>query len=213
MSSNELLTEKLTEKVYASNKYNGDAHMQQQLGDFISELYNRRRSDSNEEGLQAGMLIMPSSFAAKITENDGNDPHGITNINLLRYIKKEKDFYVREAAGKFGVIKNEMSEIFRNGIEIRIIDAEENLMMAIQSNSNIQTRFQLEVLKKIANELWRIKQNGLYESVEVGFYSPLSQIDVDDLNEELYSELIEAIKTEKISLEEKNKNLEKDEER
>jgi len=86
-------------------------------------------------------------------------------------------------------------------------------MMAIQSNSNIQTRFQLEVLKKLANELWRIKQNGLYESVEVGFYSPLSQIDVDDLNEELYSELIEAIKTEKISLEEKNKNLEKDEER
>ena len=109
MSSNELLTDKLTEKVYASNEYNGDAHMQQQLGDFISELYNRRRSDSNEEGLQAGMLIMPSSFAAKITENDGNDPHGITNINLLRYIKKEKDFYVREAAGKFGVIKNEMS--------------------------------------------------------------------------------------------------------
>ena len=213
MSSNELLTDKLTEKVYASNEYNGDAHMQQQLGDFISELYNRRRSDSNEEGLQAGMLIMPSSFAAKITENDGNDPHGITNINLLRYIKKEKDFYVREAAGKFGVIKNEMSEIFRNGIEIRIIDAEENLMMVIQSNSNIQTRFQLEVLKKLANELWRIKQNGLYESVEVGFYSPLSQIDVDDLNEELYSELIEAIKTEKISLEEKNKNLEKDEER
>lgn len=212
MNSNELLTDKLTEKVYASNEYDGTIHMQQQLGDFIEELYERRKDDYNEEGLQAGMLIMPNAFAAKITDNDGNDPHLITNINLLRYIKKEKDFYVREAAGKFGLIKNEMSELIRNGIEIRIIDGEQNLMMAINSKQNIQTIFQLTVLKRLIDELWSIKQNELYKSIEVGFYSPISEIDVDELNEEVYSKLIEAIEKEKDKLEERNKNLEKDEE-
>ena len=41
-----------------------------------------------------------TDIVSKITENDGKDPHGITNINLLRFIKKEKGFYVREASSR-----------------------------------------------------------------------------------------------------------------
>ena len=70
-------------------------------------------------------------------------------------------------------------------------------MMAIQSNSNIQTKFQLTVLKALIDELWRIKQNGLYKSVEVGFYSPVSKVDVEELNDELYSKLNKSLEEEK----------------
>lgn len=209
MNVEDLKTDKQLEKIYYCNDHNSNEQIQEQMRSFINELCQRRRDDPKEEGLQAGMLIMPSAFAAKITENDGKYPHGITNINLLRFIKKEKGFYVGEASSRFGIITNELSELIRNGIEIRIIDGEQNLMMAINSKQNIQTIFQLTVLKRLIDELWSIKQNELYKSIEVGFYSPISEIDVDDLNEEVYSRLIEAIETEKDKLEERNK--EKDE--
>lgn len=211
MNVEDLKTDKQLEKIYYSNIQNSNEQIKEQISSFIEELYKRRRDDPKEEGLQAGMLIMPSAFASKITENDGKDPHGITNINLLRFIKKEKGFYVREASSRFGIIKNEMSELIRNGIEIRIIDGEQNLMMAIISKQNIQTIFQLIVLKRLIEELWRIKHIQLYKSIEVGFNSPISEIDVDELNEEVYTKLIEAIEKEKDKLEERNK--EKDEER
>lgn len=209
MNIEDLKTDKQLEKIYYSNNQNSDEQLNEQIRTFLNELCERRRDDSEEVGLQAFMLIMPNAFAAKITENDGKDPHAITEINLLRYIKKEKDFYAREAGEKFALLKNELSEIYKNGIGFRIADGEQDLMMAIQSHSNIQTKYQLTVLKKMFDELWNIKQKGLYKSVEVGFYSPISKVDVDELNDKKYSELIEAIDTEKKSLEERNK--EKDE--
>ena len=210
MSVDDFFTDKLSEKIYYCNDRNSNEQIKEQISLFIEELYKRRRDDSQEEGLQAGMLIMPNAFASKITENDGNDPHGITNINLLRYIIMLKKFYVREAGQRYNLIKKEMNEISKNGIEIRIIDEEQNLMMAIQSDSNIHTKFQLAVLKILIEELWRIKQDELYKSVEVGFYSPISEIDVDDLNPELYNEIIEVLEKEKSKLEERNRNKDKD---
>ena len=182
---------------FNDNDHNSNEQIQEQMRSFINELCQRRRDDPKEEGLQAGMLIMPSAFASKITENDGKDPHEITSINLLRYIKEKKDFYLREAGQWFNLLRNEKNEIYENGIDNRITDSEDRLMMAIQSNSNIQTKFQLTVLKALIDELWRIKQNGLYKSVEVGFYSPVSKVDVEELNDELYSKLNKSLEEEK----------------
>lgn len=197
MNVEDLKTDKQLEKIYYSNIQNSNEQIKEQISSFIEELYKRRRDDPKEEGLQAGMLIMPSAFASKITENDGKDPHEITSINLLRYIKEKKDFYLREAGQWFNLLRNEKNEIYKNGINNRIIDSGDRLMMAIQSNSDIQTKFQLTVLKALTDELWRIKQNGLYKSVEVGFYSPVSKVDVEELNYELYSKLNKALEEEK----------------
>lgn len=197
MNVEDLKTDKQLEKIYYSNIQNSNEQIKEQISSFIEELYKRRRDDPKEEGLQAGMLIMPSAFASKITENDGKDPHEITSINLLRYIKEKKDFYLREAGQWFNLLRNEKNEIYKNGINNRITDSEDRLMMAIQSNSDIQTKFQLTVLKALTDELWRIKQKGLYKSVEVGFYSPVSKVDVEELNDELYSKLNKALEEEK----------------
>ena len=90
MNVEDLKTDKQLEKIYYSNIQNSNEQIKEQISSFIEELYKRRRDDPKEEGLQAGMLIMPSAFASKITENDGKDPHGITNINLLRLIITSK---------------------------------------------------------------------------------------------------------------------------
>lgn len=201
MNIEDLKTDKQLEKIYYSNDQDSYEHLQEQMRSFLNELDERRKDDSEEEGLQAEMIIMPNAFASKITENEGKDPHEITIINLFRYIKEEKDYYLREAGQWFNLLKNERKEIYKNGIVNRVIDSEDKLMMAIESASNIQTKFQLTVLKALTEELWRIKQNGLYESVEVGFYSPLSKVDVEELNDELYSKLNEALKEEDHRLE------------
>lgn len=199
MNVEDLKTDKQLEKIYYSNIQNSNEQIKEQISSFIEELYKRRRDDPKEEGLQACLLIMPNAFASKITENDGKDPHEITSINLLRYIKEKKDFYLREAGQWFNLLRNEKNEIYKNGINNRITDSEDRLMMAIQSNSDIQTKFQLTVLKALTDELWRIKQKGLYKSVEVGFYSPVSKVDVEELNDELYSKLNKALEEEKIN--------------
>ena len=176
----------------------------------MEELYERRRDDYEDEELQAGMLIMPNAFAAKVTENDGKDPHEITNINLLRYIKGKKDFYIRKAGHYSSIISNERSEIYKNAIGIYIHDSEEKLKMEIQSNSNIQTRFQLKALKNLIENLWQIKLNNLYQYVETRFYSPISDVEVEDL-QDIYSELTDALEIEEKKLEERQSNKNEEE--
>lgn len=210
MNVEDFLTDEQSEKIYYSINQNSDEQINEQIKSFLEELYERRRDDYEDEELQAGMLIMPNAFAAKVTENDGKDPHEITNINLLRYIKGKKDFYIRKAGHYSSIISNERSEIYKNAIGIYIHDSEEKLKMEIQSNSNIQTRFQLKALKNLIENLWQIKLNNLYQYVETGFYSPISDVEVEDL-QDIYSELTDALEIEEKKLEERQSNKNEEE--
>ncbi len=129
MELNELLTDKLTEKVYYSRIQDGNEYMQEQIKAFLMELYKRRRDDPIEGGLQANMLIMPNAYAAKITENDGTDPHIITIINLLRYIKGKNTFYKREVSETLKMIKEEKYD--------SLIKALENEYRNLDSNNEL----------------------------------------------------------------------------
>ena len=93
---------------------------------------------------------------------------------------------------------------------IYIHDSEEKLKMEIQSNSNIQTRFQLKALKNLIENLWQIKLNNLYQYVETGFYSPISDVEVEDL-QDIYSELTDALEIEEKKLEERQSNKNEEE--
>lgn len=202
MNVEDFLTDKQSEKIYYSNNQNSDEQINEQIKSFLEELYERRRDDYEDEELQAGMLIMPNVFASKVTENYGKDPHEITKINLLRFIKGKKDFYIRKAGHYSSIISDEKSEIYKNAIEVAIHDSEESLKLEIQSKSNIQTRFQLTVLKKLIDNLWHIKLNNLFQYVEIGFYSPISAVEVEDL-QDIYRELNEALEIEEKKLEER----------
>lgn len=210
MNVEDFLTDYQSEKIYYSINQNSDEQINEQIKSFLEELYERRRDDYEDEELQAGMLIMPNAFAAKVTENDGKDPHEITNINLLRYIKGKKDFYIRKAGHYSSIISDERSEIYKNAIEVAIHDSEESLKLEIQSKSNIQTRFQLTVLKKLIDNLWHIKLNNLFQYVEIGFYSPISAVEVEDL-QDIYRELNEALEIEEKKLEERQSNKNEEE--
>lgn len=80
--------EEVKEQFYYGDKSNSEEEIKKQIGLFFEELYKRRKDDTIEDGLQASAIIMPDAFAAKVNENDGIDSHKVTEINLLRYLKK-----------------------------------------------------------------------------------------------------------------------------
>lgn len=202
MNAEDFITNEQSERIYFLNKNDKDKQIQEQIKSFLKELYERRRGIFEKDGLNAQILIMPDACAAKVTEKDGKDPNLITNINLARYIEKkdgfiEKDgFYKNEVTKYNEVIEDEISEITNNGVDIKVIDNEDELQFKIESKTSLQTFFQVNILRKLVDNLWIVKQSEKYKSIKVGFSTPESYVEMKDLQEN-YDELSDAIETER----------------
>lgn len=197
MEKKDLYTKNMVEKIYYGTENNGEEKIREQIGAFCDELYERRRDDSIEDGLQASVIIMPNAFAAKVNENDGIDPHKITEINLLRFLKNKNKYYKGEAAGNFMLIYDEAKEIMRKCVEIRIIDGKNYFMAAIVSNREIKSEYQIKVLKTVIDYLRCLQQSRKYTHVHVGFHTPLTTVEFEDIKENMYNRLITALEREK----------------
>ena len=200
MNKNQLYTNKLVEKVYSSTAQQSNENAQEQISSFIEELHTRRRSDPYEGGLQAEMVVMPDAFAAKVNENNGYDYHKITGVNLLRYIKKEDKYYSKEAVNAYGLLYYEANEILNNGIEIRFLDGKNTIMVAIMSNKEIKSQFQLDILKFLIDNLRKCQSKRLYTHVKVGLMISTTMIDTADIKEQMYQKLVNALEIEKNNL-------------
>lgn len=213
------LIDELEEKIYYGTKQNNEEELNGVLKQFLIEVYKRRRNDPIEGGLQAEMIIMPEKFAAKITENEGLGSHYATSINLLRFIKGESSYYRDDVTQYSVIIKDEILDILTNGIEIRILAGQENIMFAISSNREHLSDFQIELLENQINLLKKVQQKNDDIYVEVGFSTPNSSIEFENidnseyekLSDEKYEKIMNAIKKEKsVSIEairEKTENI------
>ena len=189
-------TKVLTEKIYKGtnkNEFKDNAH---QMKLFFEMLYKRRREDPFEGGFQACALIMPDAFAAKANENDGLGIHGVEYINLLRYLQGNSEYFTSHGYGYFYLHKKETEEIILNGIEVRILDGQDKLMLAITSDRSIKSVFQLKVLKMIIDLCKQLKDKGLYQEVEVGINTPDIKIDFDEWTEDKFALMHNSLKDE-----------------
>lgn len=202
--NSELYTSNLVERVYYGERQHDETKIKEQIKEFILELYERRREEPIEGGLQASMIIMPEAFAAKVNENDGLDYHKITEINLLRHIKKEDKFYKNEAAGEFGLLFNESKEIIQDGVELRILDGKNEIMIAIVANNNIKSDFQLSTLKTIIDNIRNLQRSRAYTHVKVGLHTPITKVEFGDIKEEKYNDLLKALEIEMSKLDQKD---------
>ncbi len=200
MLKKDLYTNNLIENVYQGNDQDKGEKIKSQIEAFFKELSDRRREDPLEGGLQASTIIMPKAFAAKVNENDGFNSHKITEINLLRIIKNEKNFYKEEAIGEYGLIYKEAHEIAQNGIELRILDGKKSIMISIRAINDIKSIFQLNTLKSIIDNLRKLQANRAYIHVNVGLHTPLSTIEFQDIKEKMYNNLLKAIEKEEKKL-------------
>lgn len=165
----------LSEKVYSSSDIDSDYELRM----FFDELIFRKREDSVDGGLQAAMIVLSDRFAAKVNEEDGTSLHLSEFVNLVKYLNNDHEYFSQKAM-KYPMLYSEQSEIIsREGIEIRILDGEDTLMIAICFFSEIND-YQKDILKKI---LFLCNSNlDNYQNIEIGISTPNVIVDFTDLD-------------------------------
>lgn len=126
----------------------------------------------------------------------GKGYHTIADINLLRYIQKEKKFYIYGAYIIFSSISDEYDEAVEKGILIRICDGKNKLMIGIQhlSKRGEISDFQILILEGIFRILKELQQNIYYTQIQVAFYSANYSFDYIDIDDEILKRLIQKLK-------------------
>ena len=184
MENIEKYTNNLEEKIYYSTDTSNQLDTQNQLLSYFKELIKRKRDDIEEEGLQGSIIILPHKFAAKISEENGKGTHQNNNVNLVRYLNNE-DTYISKIGMQYPAIyKEEIKQIIKEGIEIRIIATEETLKLAIISSDNIKTIYQAKALKNIISICQKLMKEKAIPNIEIGLSTPTTKIDFDDWNNE-----------------------------
>ena len=172
-------TNKLTEEVYCAKDFNDDDRIQTELDKFFKALVSRRRYDREEGGIQACIVLFPDKFAAKIAEGDGLDSHFVTSINLVEFLNNRNKYLSSSGAGYYGLSKDERKELYE-ALQFRIIDNPEELMIAITSSLDIDSSFQLDVLKRVILLCKELMDKKVYRNISMGLNTPSIHIDFED---------------------------------
>lgn len=179
--------------IFSSNQSDNEEETDKKINNFISLLVKRKREDPFEGGLQACMVIFPDKFAMKICENDGSAPHVNSFINLVKYLNNDSKYISLIGTSYFGIYSKERRQLYENGIEVRILDGNETLMLAITSKTDINSSYQIEILGKILFFFKVLKDEKAYECVNVGLHTPSAKIDFNDLSEEHYKNVLNVL--------------------
>ena len=192
-------TNQLEEEIYHGEKSSKKEENKKAIEEFLSELVKRKRNDPLEGGLQAMMVILPASFAAKVNEEDGLSSHAREGVNLIKHMSGERKYLTNEAMGKIVLSQKETMQLLMEGIEVRILDGKDHLMVAIYSMNGKYTAFQIETIENLIDSLKKLKDN--YKELEVGLHTQSINIEFNDLDENHYETIIQEIESYK------NKNL------
>ena len=110
----------LKERIYSS----GDSEEENlsQLENFFQEFASRKRGNSFAEGLNGGMIITPTKWAAKVNEDDGKAYHVHTNMNLVRFLNGEMNYFGTEIeAGRYALSDEETKTILNEDIVVSLL--------------------------------------------------------------------------------------------
>lgn len=152
------------------------------LTSFFMELVKRRKDDPFEGGLQASIVIMPNKATFKVCEDDGKAPHMQTMINSIKYMNNDYNFLTREGITYFSLYSKELSQLSEECIEIRVLDGEKELMLAIVSNRDIKSLFQVSLLEKIFAICTSLMENKIYTDIVIGLSTPTEKVDFEPLS-------------------------------
>ena len=169
----------LKEKVYFSSE-NEEKNFTQ-LESFFQEFASRKRGNSFETGLNGGIVIMPTKWAAKINENDGKAYHAHTNMNLVRFLNGERNHFGSELeAGRYALSKEETKTILKEDIIVSLVSNKNNCRIIMFCYNNKHSAFQLSTLKMILRVGQEISKE-YSDCLEIGFFNEDGIIDLDRL--------------------------------
>ena len=202
MTSNNFFLNKLKEKIYYGNIKSSEQEILIKLYDFFFSLYKRKRYVPFEGGLQASLVCLDDSFAAKICEDDGKEPHMINEYNLYNYLNNNNRYISYKDIRKPNLFINDLSCILNSGFSIRILSGDETLVLAIVSNINIDDQFQIDILKKIISICQILLNNNFFQDIQIGVHTNNIKIELDESNNN-FKEIFDSL----LNIEKNNKKL------
>ena len=193
--------DKLEETIYSSNINDSNEKTNEEIKKFLDSLIKRKRNDLYEGGLQASLICLNGCFAAKISENDGLEPHISNEYNLYSYLTHKNKYLTEEGREQFTLYMMDYLFIERFGFSIRILDSEDSLMFAIVSKNDIDSEFQINVLETLIKYCIQMKENNIYKNIEIGIHSKNIDIEFEECenNFDKILETLENIKENKKS--------------
>ncbi len=187
----------LEEKIYTANINDSQEKINEQINEFLTSLAKRKRNDLYEGGLQASLICFKGSFAAKVSENDGREPHIANEYNLYNFLNHKNKYLTDEGKDHFVLYMMDYLFIERFGFSTRILDSEEELMFPIISKNDIDSEFQIHVLETLIKYCKKMKENNIYKKIEIGIHSKNIEIEFEENNFDEILETLENIKEKK----------------
>ena len=197
MRANDVITEKLEEKIFSANSGNSKDNITEILYYFLDELVKRKRKQSNVGGLSAGLVCSKDHFAAKVNENDGKSSHFLTSVNLVKYLNGDNFFITEKGVGNTSLYKNNLNDLFLSCIETRIMAGDRELLMSFASNKGVLSEFQEDLLQAIVDSCKLLIDNNILDDVSLGFRTGKMDLRVSNWNDEEYKKICEAIEEER----------------
>lgn len=197
MRANDVITEKLEEKIFSANSGNSKDNITEILYYFLDELVKRKRKQSNVGGLSAGLVCSKDHFAAKVNENDGKSSHFLTSVNLVKYLNGDNFFITEKGVGNTSLYKNNLNDLFLSCIETRIMAGDRELLMSFASNKGVLSEFQEDLLQAIVDSCKLLIDNNILDDVSLGFRTGKIDLRVSNWNDEEYKKICDAIEEER----------------
>lgn len=197
MRANDVITEKLEEKIFSANSGNSKDNITEILYYFLDELVKRKRKQSNVGGLSAGLVCSKDHFAAKVNENDGKSSHFLTSVNLVKYLNGDNFFITEKGVGNTSLYKNNLNDLFLSCIETRIMAGDRELLMSFASNKGVLSEFQEDLLQAIVDSCKLLIDNNILDDVSLGFRTGKMDLRVSNWNDEEYKKICDAIEEER----------------
>lgn len=193
---NSNIINKMGEKIFSADNTISRDDITQILYYFFDEVVKRKRKKVYNGGLQAGLVVSKTSFAAKINENDGKNSHFSTSINLTKFLIDD-DFYITEKGlGNTSLYRNAYNELFTSCIDSRIVAGDRELLMSFISNRGELSDFQVGLLRAIADSCKLLIDNGILDNVSIGVRVGNIDFKIDNWDDEHYKELCDKIDSE-----------------
>ena len=170
--------------IYISNR-DDIISTKRNINDFFNELISRQRGDEKDEtAIQAVMTVSKDKFAAKVAENDGLDPHRITDNNLIRFLCNEKNFYKSDANLKYAfnaLLSDNEKQMLYDTLNVRIVASESTLKVYCTVNDSILlSNYQLDIIQFIGDTLNELSKKNPNIDIQMGVYARKNNIVFED---------------------------------
>lgn len=197
MEMNNVITDKMDEKIYSANDTISKEDITHILYYFFDEVVKRKRRSLVEGGLHAGLVATKDGFAAKISEGDGKCSHFSTSINLVKFLKGDGFFITERGLGTTSLYKDALNDLFTSSIESRIVAGDRELLMSFVSNKGVLSEFQVDLLQSIADSCKLLIDNGILDDVSLGLRVGQTDLKIDNWDDKQYKLLCDTIDSER----------------